>query len=460
MKKASEECANHLKLTGQKAILIIDEIHRFNKLQQDSLLPWVERGSFILIGATTENPSFKLNSALLSRCRVFQLKKLSQQAIVAIIQRAAKIKLELYNKNLIVKNDSESKTDSEPELNLESKLESKSKLKSELESKSYSESNIAVETTTTNTNINDTNDIKETSTTETTNITDSNITNDCNNNIYVDKEVLELLAVMSDGDARNALNIVDMTLNSILSNNSKNEITKDMIKMSFQKTQLLYDKDGEEHNNLISAFHESIRGSDADATLYWLGRMIYAGEDPLYIARRLIRVASEDIGFADSYALTLAVSCYQACQFIGMPECDVVLAHTSVYMARAKKSVEVFKALSMVKEVMQNEINYSVPMHLRCAPTQLMKDLGYGEGLLYVPDYEEPVEQEYLPKELKCRRYLGVFEENRRKAYEEKKRLEQEQEQEQNRKKEKNLNSDKIDNGNTTIPPNTNINDD
>jgi len=207
MKKASEECANYLKLTGRKAILIIDEIHRFNKLQQDSLLPWVERGSFILIGATTENPSFKLNSALLSRCRVFQLKKLSQQAVVSIIQRAARIKLELYDKNLIVKNNSESKTESESELKLESKLVSKSKLELKSELESYSKNNITAETSTTNMNTNDINNIKKTSTTETTNITDSSVTNDHDNNIYVDKDVLELLAVMSDGDARNALNV-------------------------------------------------------------------------------------------------------------------------------------------------------------------------------------------------------------------------------------------------------------
>jgi len=193
MKKASEECANYFKLTGRKAILIIDEIHRFNKLQQDSLLPWVEHGSFILIGATTENPSFKLNSALLSRCRVFQLKKLSQQAIVAIIKRATKIKLELYDKNFVVvendKNDSESKKESNSEINVESKLELKSDSKLEIE-----------------------NDIKANSINkknDDSNITDST-TNNCNNNnnnIYANKEVLELLAVMSDGDARNALNV-------------------------------------------------------------------------------------------------------------------------------------------------------------------------------------------------------------------------------------------------------------
>jgi len=384
LKKASEECANQLKLTGKKAILFIDEIHRFNKLQQDSLLSWVERGSFTLIGATTENPSFKLNKALLSRCRVFQLKKLSKNAIMSIIERAAKIKLELYNKTLIIKNNSESETNN-------------------------------IETTTDNYGSSPITDFKS-----------SKEILETNKNVYVDKEVLELVAIMSDGDARNSLNIIDMALDLVLSDDSKNEITKDMIKMSFQKTHLLYDKNGEEHYDLISAFHKSIRGSDPDAALYWLGRMVYAGEDPLYIARRLIRVASEDVGLGDNYALTLAVSCYQACQFIGMPECDVVLAHTAVYMARAKKSVEVYKALGMVKDVIKQEIAYPVPMHIRNAPTELMENLGYGKGYKYNPDYEEPVEQEYFPKELKCRRYLGVFEEKRRKAYEEKKRKEKE----------------------------------
>ncbi|ORX54871.1 P-loop containing nucleoside triphosphate hydrolase protein [Piromyces finnis] len=370
LKKASEECANQLKITGKKAILFIDEIHRFNKLQQDSLLSWVERGAYTLIGATTENPSFKLNSALLSRCRVFQLKKLSKEAMLSIIERAARLKLELYDKILKVKNNSES--------------ESEKASSTDKESSNFKSSKDVYEE---------------------------------NNVLYADKEVLELIAIMSDGDARNSLNILDMAIDLVLSNNSNKEITKDMIKMSFQKTHLLYDKNGEEHYDLISAFHKSIRGSDPDATLYWLGRMVYAGEDPLYIARRLIRIASEDVGFGDNNALTLAVSCYQACQFIGMPECDVVLAHTAVYMARAKKSVEVYKALGMVRDVIKQEIAYPVPMHIRNAPTMLMDELGYGKGYKYNPDYEEPVEQEYLPKDLKCRRYLGVFEENRKKAY-------------------------------------------
>ncbi|KAG4090920.1 P-loop containing nucleoside triphosphate hydrolase protein [Neocallimastix lanati (nom. inval.)] len=380
LKRASEECANHLKLTGKKAILFIDEIHRFNKLQQDSLLSWVERGSYTLIGATTENPSFKLNSALLSRCRVFQLKKLSKIAMMSILERAARIKLELFGKTLKIKEES-----NDTEISIKD------------ENQNYQN-----------------NDFKP-----------SKELYEVKNTIYIEKEVIELIAIMSDGDARNSLNILDMSLDLVLSDDSKYEITKEMIKMSFQKTHLLYDKNGEEHYDLISAFHKSIRGSDENATLYWLGRMIYAGEDPLYIARRLIRIASEDVGFGDNYALTLATSCYQACQFIGMPECDVILAHTAVYMSRAPKSVEVYKALGMVKEVIQQEIAYPVPMHIRNAPTALMEKMGYGKGYKYNPDYEEPIEQEYLPKELKCRRYLGVFEENRRKAYEEKKKLEE-----------------------------------
>jgi putative ATPase len=415
LKKAAEECANQLKLTGKKAILFIDEIHRFNRLQQDSLLSWVERGSFTLIGATTENPSFKLNSALLSRCRVFQLKKLSKNAILSIVERAAKIKLELYDKILKVRNDSESKTE-------------KSTTKdSALKSNFFSSKEVYQE----------------------------------NKYIYVDKEVLELIAIMSDGDARNSLNILDMTLDLVLSDDSNKEITKNMIKMSFQKTHLLYDKNGEQHYDLISAFHKSIRGSDPDATLYWLGRMVYAGEDPLYIARRLIRIASEDVGFGDNYALTLAVSCYQACQFIGMPECDVILAHTAVYMARAKKSVEVYKALGMVRDVIKQEIAYPVPMHIRNAPTMLMEELGYGKGYKYNPDYEEPVEQEYLPKELKCRKYLGVFEEKRRNAYLERKRKEQEIQDDENEKEMQNdKNEDQNEDSKIIISDNETNNDD
>ncbi|ORY19091.1 P-loop containing nucleoside triphosphate hydrolase protein [Neocallimastix californiae] len=364
LKNASEECANYLKITGKKAILFIDEIHKYNKLQQDSLLSLVENGSFILIGATTENPSFKLNSALLSRCRVFQLKKLNKITMMSIVERAAKIKLELFGKTLQIKENSDRNI-----MNIKDGNSNSSNNDFKPSKELYKEKNV----------------------------------------IYMDKEIIELIANLSDGDARHSLNILDTSINFILSDNSKNEITKEIIKMSFQKAHYLYDKNREEHYDLICAFHKSIRGGDENATLYWLGRMIYRGEDPLYIARRLIRIASEDIGFGDNYALTLATSCYQACQFIGMPECDVILAHTAVYMSRAPKSVEVYKALAMVKDVIQQEIEYPVPIHLRNTQTSLMEKLDYGESYKYNPDYEEPVEQEYLPKELKCRRYLGLF---------------------------------------------------
>jgi len=300
--------------------------------------------------------------------------------MMSIVERAAKIKLELFGKTLQIKENSDRNI-----MNIKDGNSNSSNNDFKPSKELYKEKNV----------------------------------------IYMDKEIIELIANLSDGDARHSLNILDTSINFILSDNSKNEITKEIIKMSFQKAHYLYDKNREEHYDLICAFHKSIRGGDENATLYWLGRMIYAGEDPLYIARRLIRIASEDVGFGDNYALTLATSCYQACQFIGMPECDVILAHTAVYMSRAPKSVEVYKALGMVKEVIQQEIAYPVPMHIRNAPTALMEKMGYGKGYKYNPDYEEPIEQEYLPKELKCRRYLGVFEENRRKAYEEKKKLEE-----------------------------------
>ncbi|KAJ1972013.1 DNA-dependent ATPase mgs1 [Dimargaris xerosporica] len=174
-----------------------------------------------------------------------------------------------------------------------------------------------------------------------------------------------------------------------------------------QKSHLAYDQTGEEHYNIISAFHKSIRGSDANAALYWLGRMLEAGEDPLYVARRMIRVASEDIGLADNQALPLAVSTFQACQFIGMPECDCILAHCAVYLARTSKSVETYKAYKEVKKTIAEERAWPVPLHLRNAPTRLMKDIGYGHGYKYNPDYDEPVEQDYLPAELRGRDFFS-----------------------------------------------------
>ncbi|CAG8472339.1 29643_t:CDS:10, partial [Racocetra persica] len=341
IKLTFDEAKNEQKLTGRRTIIFLDEIHRFNKPQQDLFLPYVESGDVTLIGATTENPSFKINSALLSRCKVIVLKKLPPDEIHYILQRAIQ---DIFSQR--------KETFEGEEATSQSKFQS---------SEEYNE---------------------------------------------VDDDVLRLLAVMSDGDARVALNSLEIALNA--SCQARRHITKEDIKDVFQKSHLLYDKDGEEHYNTISALHKSIRGSDANASLYWLGRMLTAGEDPLYIARRLIVVASEDVGLADNNALPLATATYQACQFIGMPECEINLAHCVTYLAEAPKSVRVYKAYGLVKQTVQGEYTYPIPLHLRNAPTKLMKDLGYGFNYKYNPDYEGPVNQEYLPKELKCKVFLDV----------------------------------------------------
>ncbi len=292
---------------GKKTILFIDEIHRWNKTQQDALLPFVEHGTIILIGATTENPSFEVRGALLSRCRVFTLKQLTESHIIKIINRAIKDK----DRGL-------------------GKL-----------------------------------------------------------NIKINKKTIETIAQMSNGDARTSLNALEYAASI-----SKN-ITADIIKDAFQKSNLFYDKDGEEHYNIISALHKSMRASDADAALYWLARMLEAGEDPLYVARRIVRFASEDIGLANSLALNQAVAAYDACRFIGMPECNVILAQAVVYMAKCKKSREINDAYEKAADDVKTYGNLPVPMSIRNAPTKLMEDLGYGKG-----------EQEYMPEKLKNKKYL------------------------------------------------------
>ena len=305
-------------IEDKKTILFIDEIHRWNKAQQDALLPHVERGTIILIGATTENPSFEVRGALLSRCRVFVLKSLGDDDLNKLIDRV----LSDRNNGLGDK------------------------------------------------------DVK------------------------IEEDARGALVKMSNGDARTLLNILE------LASSIDRKITLNTVKEAFQKSYLLYDKNGEEHYNIISALHKSMRGSDADAALYWLARMLEAGEDPLYIARRLVRFASEDIGLANSQALEQAVAAYQACHFMGMPECNVVLAQAVVYMAKCKKSNELYRAYGQAKKDVEAFGNQPVPMHIRNAPTKLMKDLGYGKDYKYSPDFEYNEKQEYLPEKLKGRKYL------------------------------------------------------
>ncbi|XP_066479632.1 ATPase WRNIP1 [Tiliqua scincoides] len=343
------QAQNEKRLFKRKTILFIDEIHRFNKSQQDTFLPHVECGTVTLIGATTENPSFQVNSALLSRCRVIVLEKLSVEAMEAILMRAIRsLGIQVLSQDELLSgsvNGSNSKS---------------------------SESCVCIERTAINT-----------------------------------------LAYLCDGDARTGLNGLQMAVQARLTKLPHQSdmhdlsngvvIKEDHVKEGLQRSHILYDRAGEEHYNCISALHKSMRGSDENASLYWLARMLEGGEDPLYVARRLVRFASEDIGLADPSALTQAVAAYQGCHFIGMPECEVLLAQIVLYFARAPKSIEVYSAYSNVKACLRNHQGPlpPVPLHLRNAPTRLMKDIGYGKGYKYNPMYKEPVEQEYLPEELK-----------------------------------------------------------
>jgi putative ATPase len=302
---------------GIKTILFIDEIHRWNKAQQDALLPSVERGVLTLIGATTENPSFELNSALLSRARVLVLQKLDAQDLEKIIKHA-----------------------------LDDKENGLGSLK-----------------------------------------------------IKISNADLKLLANLSNGDARMALNILESA-----SNQSKN-ITKELIRQVLQKSHLFYDKNGEEHYNIISALHKSMRGGDANAAVYWLVRMLEGGEDPTYVARRLVRFASEDVGLANNTALLLANAVFESCQKLGMPECGVHLTQCVIYLAQSKKSVAAYLAYEKAKKDVAEYGNLPVPLHIRNAPTKLMKDLQYGKGYKYTP-LEDSSNQVYLPDELKKRKYL------------------------------------------------------
>jgi putative ATPase len=322
IRQAMREAEANWKYRNQKTILFIDEIHRFNKAQQDSLLPYVENGTVTLIGATTENPSFEVISALLSRTRVFVLNKLEASDIETILKTALVDERGLGNK------------------------------------------------------------------------------------VDVAEGVVEALSGMADGDARHALNALELAAKSTKAEKGKKPVvTLVTIEDALQRSHLLYDKNGEEHYNIISALHKSMRGSDPGAALYWLGRMLEAGEDPLYVARRLVRFASEDIGMADPQALVQAMTAYQASHAIGMPECNVILSQCVVYLAEAPKSNALYTAYHEVADDIRNLPNEPVPLHIRNAPTKLMKNLGYGRGYKYNPDFDGPVDQSYLPERLQDRQY-------------------------------------------------------
>ncbi len=322
IKEIIEE-ADYNKSNGRKTILFVDEIHRFNKAQQDAFLPYVENGDIILIGATTENPSFEVNSALLSRSKVYVLNTLTKENIIEILKRV----IEKENKE---------------------------------------------------------NEIK----------------------ISIDNKSVEIIAEISNGDARSSLNTLENILNITPIKDSKKKIDEKFVRKSLQNKMFIYDKNGEEHYNLISALHKSMRNSDPDAALYYLARMLEAGENPLYIARRLIRFSSEDIGLANPSALVQATSAYEAAHYLGMPECNVNLAQAVVYLSVSPKSNSLYNAYENVKIDAKNTTHIKVPLNLRNAVTKLDSDLGFGADYQYAHNYDNKItNMQCLPDELVGKKY-------------------------------------------------------
>lgn len=333
--------AERSRLMGDRTILFVDEIHRFNKAQQDAFLPYVERGSITLIGATTENPSFEINSALLSRCKVFVLHPLQEAEIAELLHRAL--------------------TDERGFGKLQ---------------------------------------------------------------VEMADELVRAVAAFANGDARTALGTLEMAVLNAERQGERTVVTRESLEQCISKKSLLYDKGGEEHYNLISALHKSMRNSDPSAAIYWLARMLEAGEDPLYVARRLIRFASEDVGMADSRALEVAVDAYQASHFIGMPECSVNLAHAVTYLSLAPKSNALYTGYERAKKDALGMLAEPVPLQIRNAPTRLMKELHYGEGYEYAHDTSERVTaMQCLPDSLLGKRYYQPTDQGSEKRYRE--RLEQ-----------------------------------
>lgn len=340
IKEVMQQAENSRRM-GLRTILFVDEIHRFNKAQQDAFLPYVERGSITLIGATTENPSFEVNAALLSRCRVFVLKALEEEDLVKLL------------KNVLVSPEGFA----------------------------------------------------------------------CSN-VKMTEEQLHAVAAFANGDARTALNVMEMAVTNGQISAEGITVTDEGLAQCISKKSLLYDKTGEEHYNMISALHKSMRNSDPDAAIYWMSRMLEGGENPLYIARRLIRFASEDVGMADSQALQVAVAAYQACHFLGMPECDINLTHAVTYLAMAPKSNALYRAREECKSDVKEQRAEPVPLQLRNAPTDLMKNLHYGEGYQYAHNTEEKLTtMQCLPDSLKERCYYRPTEEGAERAI--KKRLQE-----------------------------------
>ena len=322
IKQVMEQAERNLRF-GDKTILFVDEIHRFNKAQQDAFLPFVEKGSIILIGATTENPSFEVNGALLSRCKVFVLQALTSDELEELLRHALK------------------------------------------DERGFGDQDVRIS-----------------------------------------DECIAMIANFANGDARSALSTLEMAVLNGDVDGETTTVTRETVEQCTSKKSLLYDKNGEEHYNLISALHKSMRNSDPDAAVYWLARMLEAGEDPIYIARRVTRFASEDIGLADPRALEIAVAAYQACHLIGMPECSVHLTEAVVYMSLAPKSNALYMAYESAKKDALTMLAEPVPLVIRNAPTKLMKELGYGKGYQYAHDTDDKLtDMQCLPDSLLGKTY-------------------------------------------------------
>ncbi|ERN14978.1 ATPase WRNIP1 [Amborella trichopoda] len=390
VRDAVDEARKLRKVQGLRTVLFIDEVHRFSKSQQDSFLPAVEDGSIVLFGATTENPSFHLVTPLLSRCTVLTLKRLEPPHVAILIERAVSDTIRGLVPSLRSLSVSGVHVDAEAIQLLASGCEGDARVALNALENAASSAAVRRQTLTEDPASNS--------------IPFKRFEGGREAVTYTPSFKLAPTASSSDPPATSS-DDGDGTSNTI----SFMKVTIDDVKEAMQCKHLAYDRAGEEHYNLISALHKSMRGGDADASLYWLVRMIEGGEEPLYIARRLVRFASEDVGLADTAALTQAVACYQACHFIGMPECNVCLAQCVAYLALAPKSVAVYEAIGEAQRVVREvgAQNEPVPMHLRNAPTKLMKELGYGEGYVYPPSQSGPTEQEYMPPSMVGRKFLN-----------------------------------------------------
>ncbi|KAI0074155.1 P-loop containing nucleoside triphosphate hydrolase protein [Panus rudis PR-1116 ss-1] len=360
VRAVAEEAKNVLKLTSRRTILFLDEVHRFNKAQQDIFLSYIEQGVIQLIGATTENPSFKLTSALISRCRVFVLERLTDDDIKQIIVQAIR---RVSDNPPIQHTDDVFEIPSSP-------LQPSQNLPA---------------------------DSSQSST-----VTTASLPADVSAQYpQCTPEVIATIASLSNGDARTALSLLELVLHA-----SKDSDPEMLLRQLRQSVSTSYDRTGDARYDMISALHKSVRGSQGSAAMYWLARMLSVGEDPMYIARRMVVCASEDIGLADPQALPLAVAAMQACQMIGMPECRINLAHIVAYLAEAPKSTRAYEAYAKAEELAKKNPTLPVPFAVRNAPTTLMKNLGYSEGYKYNPDYRHPVTNEYLPLEIENAKLL------------------------------------------------------